>query len=413
MLQFIAVAAGLVLATLAVIAWPMLSARGREASRAARDADVFRDQLAELERDVERGLLAEEEARGTRAEISRRLIAAVQKAERTEALGPAPRSLTVRAASAAAVAVPLFALAVYWVTGAPGRPDMPFAERPAAEQRAALASLPGQARMSQAEAEELVAAQEGGAPAAARPETEEDRMLARLEALLAERTEDVEGRRLLADAYMRRGRFSEAAVVLGEIGRLLGPRAEAGVFAEQAEAMVLAAGGYVSPEAERALSRALALDERHPTARYYAGLSLAQRGRLADAIALWERLRADSPPDAPWIEVVEGTLADARRALDGEGAGLAGPSPADLAAAEAMSPEDRQAMIEGMVAGLEERLTSEGGSPEEWVRLLQARMRLGQVEEARRAFDLSQQALAGSEAGFVREQALTLGVIAE
>jgi cytochrome c-type biogenesis protein CcmH len=410
MIQFLAAAAGLVILTLAAVAWPLLRGRGDEKSRAERDAAVFRDQLAELDRDVARGLISQAEARGTRAEISRRLIAASQKAERAERLGPAPRALTTSAGLGALLGMPLLALAVYALTGEPGRGDLPFAERPPAERRQALANLPGQPRMSQAEAEEIAAA-ERDAPRVPRSGGEEDEMLVRLERVLDDRPDDVEGRRLLADAYMRRGRFSEAAEVFGQIGRIMGPRATAEVFAERAEAMVLAAGGYVSPEAEDAISRALRIDESHPTARYYAGLSLAQRGRLEDAVRLWERLRAESPAGAPWTEVLDATLADARRAM--QGGGGPGPSEADMAAAENMTPEERQAMIEGMVSGLEERLMAEGGSPEEWVRLLRARMQLGQPEAARRAYELSQDALRGSEAGFVREQALRMGVVEE
>jgi cytochrome c-type biogenesis protein CcmH len=77
-----------------------------------------------------------------------------------------------------------------------------------------------------------------------------------------------------------------------------------------------------------------------------------------------------------------------------------------------MSPEERQAMIEGMVARLEDRLTSDGGTPEEWLRLINAYVQLGRRDDATRVARLGIASFGdGSEAGFLREQALLMGVI--
>jgi cytochrome c-type biogenesis protein CcmH len=85
-----------------------------------------------------------------------------------------------------------------------------------------------------------------------------------------------------------------------------------------------------------------------------------------------------------------------------------------MAAAARMSPEERQAMIETMVGRLETRLTTEGGTVEEWVRLINAYVQLDRPEDARRIYGLGLAALGDStEAGFLREQALLLGVPVE
>ena len=59
-----------------------------------------------------------------------------------------------------------------------------------------------------------------------------------------------------------------------------------------------------------------------------------------------------------------------------------GPGMADMAAAQDMSPEDRQAMIGGMVAQLADRLGSQGGPASEWARLITAYGVLGETEKA-------------------------------
>ncbi len=245
-------------------------------------------------------------------------------------------------------------------------------------------------------------------------------LIGRLEKVMQERPGDARGLELLANGYMQLGRHAEAWRAYRELIGALGDGARAGHYAAMAEAMVLAAGGYVSPEAEQALDEALAREPGLPVARYYDALAMAQGGRLEQAIAVWEELKRETPPDAPWLGFLDRTLAEARALRDGGGqvaAGAAGgaagggPSAAEIAAAEAMSPEERQAMIEGMVARLEERLTTEGGEPEEWVRLMRALMQLDRPEEAERVASMGIAAFgSGSEAGFVREQALLMGL---
>ncbi|MEL6774559.1 MAG: hypothetical protein AAFP23_07335, partial [Pseudomonadota bacterium] len=90
-----------------------------------------------------------------------------------------------------------------------------------------------------------------------------------------------------------------------------------------------------------------------------------------------------------------------------------GVDPDAAAAVAAMSPEERMAFMIGRIEALEERLMGEGGGPDEWAQLVRAYDRLGRDDDARRAYRLSQEKLSGSEAGFVREQALVLGVIDE
>ena len=61
---------------------------------------------------------------------------------------------------------------------------------------------------------------------------------------------------------------------------------------------------------------------------------------------------------------------------------LPGPDEADISAAAEMPPAERQQMIESMVAGLENRLTTQGGTAEEWGRLVSSLMVLGDRDKA-------------------------------
>ncbi|MEM1345243.1 MAG: c-type cytochrome biogenesis protein CcmI [Pseudomonadota bacterium] len=419
MTPFVAAAIALALIAMAFAVGPLLFARTPDRGRDVRERAVFRDQLAELDRDLARGTISQAEAQGAKAEIARRLIAADQRASRAETLEAAPRAASGVAAVAALIAVPALAALVYFTTGTPGLPDRPFAERPAAER--AAAQLAAGARLSQDQAEALRSAQiaQSGAAFQSALDTAEMReyaaLIARLEQIVAERPEEIRGRRLLANAYMRLQRFDEARQIYQQLASLLGPRAEATLFAETAEAMVLATGGYVSPEAEQALDRALALDGALPMARYYQGLRLAQSGRPEEALALWAALETEVPEIAqsmPWLADMQDEV---RARLDtprstAPAAPIPDPDAATVAAMADLPPAERQAMIEGMVARLEARLTDTGGTPEEWFRLINAYDVLDQPDNARRIYALSQEALDGSAASFVREQALLIGV---
>jgi cytochrome c-type biogenesis protein CcmH len=206
-------------------------------------------------------------------------------------------------------------------------------------------------------------------------------LIERLRGVLAERPDDVEGRRLLARSLAATGRWPEARAAQAEVVRLLGDAAAAQDHVDLAELGIMAAGGYVSPESEDALVRALELDPRHPVGRYYSGVTLMQNGRPDLAHAVFAALVADGPPDAPWIDPARAGLAEAAAA-----AGLApaapGPDAADLDAAAEMTAEERQAMIEGMVASLGQRLADQGGPPEDWARLIRSLGVLGRRDEA-------------------------------
>jgi cytochrome c-type biogenesis protein CcmH len=73
-------------------------------------------------------------------------------------------------------------------------------------------------------------------------------------------------------------------------------------------ALVLHAGGLITPAAHLAFQRAAELAPGHPAPRFFFGLALAQSGRLDEADRTWRELLASAPPDAPWRREVEEQL---------------------------------------------------------------------------------------------------------
>ncbi len=380
---------GLVLAVLGVLPVVLTLWRGRDGGDAAPDLAIYRDQLREVERDLDRGVLSAEEAERTRTEVARRLLDADRT--RPAPVGEAPRPARIAAAAGVGVGALAAAIGTYAWLGAPGYPDLPIAERLAqAEARRAE-------RPSQAEAEARAEAA-GTLPAPIEPEPEFAELMERLRSAMETRPDDAEGWRLLAQNEARLGNYAAAERAQDRRIALLGEDASAEEQAFLGELRVLAAGGFVTPEAESTFDAALALDRGNGRALYFKGLTLAQTGRPDLTLRIWAPLLEKGPEDAPWIAPIRAQIGQvaARAGIDYAmpPSTAPGPTEGDVAAAAEMTPEARQQMIEGMVARLGERLATEGGPAADWARLISALGVLGQTEKARSIAAEAQQVFA-------------------
>ena len=250
-----------------VALWPLAFRRARP-PEAPSEVGFYQAQLAEIDRDVDRGQLAQSEAAAARAEAARRLIAA----SASEAAGaPGGDDLKRRRVAAVLIliAIPLTALVAYGLLGRPDLPDAPLAERKA----------------DAASPEALEAA------------------IAKIEAHLAATPDDARGWRLLAPVYMRMGRYDDAANAFRQLLRLEGENG--GRRADYGEALVAAAGGVVTSDARAAFDKALAETPGLPKARFYLALAVEQDGDTKKAIEQYQSLLDDSKGDAPWANAVK------------------------------------------------------------------------------------------------------------
>lgn len=388
----------IVVALSAVVAVIFLQAMRRGMPEAAEHPDlkVYRDQLAEVDRDMARGVLSPEEGARLRTEVSRRLIEA-DRALQAATVAPPRGGLWLGGGLALALvaAGPL----VYRELGVPGYPDLPVADR------LAMAEDIYRNRPTQAEA---MAAVPATPPAEVDPEFAA--LMDKLRATVETRPDDPMGLDLLARNEAGLGNFAAAIAAQEKLIAVLGDKAAPGHFTDLARFMVAGAGGIVTPEAEAQLVAALSRDPKDGMARYLSGLMMAQVGRPDRAFDLWQPLLEEGPAGAPWVEAVR---ADIERVAEAAGIRYSlpeasqpgGPSAEDMAAAAGMSEEDRQAMIAGMVDQLETRLKDEGGPVEEWIRLLNALGVLNQPDRARAALVAAETALAGDAAALEQVRA--------
>ncbi len=347
-------AALLTFAACMAIAIPFMRARPAADEPREHDLEVYRDQLAEVDRDAERGLIAPAEAEEARAEIGRRMLRLdATGGQRTSSSGRLGRIV----ATIAILAVPVASWGLYAVLGSPDIPDQPLQER--------LAKNPSDNTI-----EELVA---------------------RAERHLAANPDDGKGWQVLAPIYMRLGRYQEAVDAYRKTIQLLGDDAER--QAALGEAIAAAAGGTITDNAQAAFDAALKLDPNNPRARFYLATGLAQDGRTDEAKKMWQSMMADLPDNSPW----KGAAGEAIASVDGQNA-APGPSSEDMQAAASMSSDDRKAMIETMVSRLDQKLRDNPADPEGWKRLIRSYVVLGEKDKARDALARGVDALTQNKA---------------
>jgi cytochrome c-type biogenesis protein CcmH len=358
---FFFIAAGLTLAVAAALLRPLLRDLAEPTPADRFNAEVYRDQLEELQRDAEREILPEGDIAGARLEIERRLLSAIKAPQAPPGVRRAPTAAAFGLLSLLFVG----AGAIYIALGAPALPDHPFKRDPAAVGDAA-------------------------APGADALHANKDQMVADLETKLAAHPEDADGWGLLARTLMRLDRAAEA-VPAYEHAIAASPAPNAQLDAEYAEARVIAAQGQVDEVALGLFNRLHAADPSNPQARYYIGVAKAQKGDTAGALSDWRALLADSPKDAPWLPTLQQRIAEASGSgpsapvsdQGAEGAApAAGPSAADVAAASSMSEADRQSMVQAMVERLATRLKQTPDDLDGWRRLARAYAVLGQTDKA-------------------------------
>jgi cytochrome c-type biogenesis protein CcmH len=354
----------MVVVAAAALIWPLLRTTDTPADRAAYDLTVFQDQLKDVERDVSRGVLTEDEAGAARLEIQRRILTAGRApAETHSSDSPGRRTVT---AGVLALVVPLLALGIYIDVGAPA--------------------------LTKSESLKTGGTDDGGVD----NEAEITRMVEQLAAKVANNPKDAEAAAFLARTYRQLGRYADAA---GVYRQLLALNPDAETYASYGEVLVAAAQGTVSAEAHNAFMQALKLERGEPRARFYLGFEQAQKGEPKNAIAIWRDLTASSPADAPWLAMVREQMGgvaqqagippmtvDPKHPLDiiqvaaSPAEPVASPQvnartsntlPAtpEVSALQDRMPPDQLKMIEGMVGGLAARLETNPDDYNGWMML--------------------------------------------
>ncbi len=350
------------------------------------DIAIYRAQLDEIDRDLERDVLAPDEADRARTEVARRLLAA-NKAAKPHTDTAAPAHLLI---ATIALAMVLIGFGVYWMLGAPGYGDLPLQARLAASEEM-RANRPSQATL------------EAVAPAPPLVDVPDDYRAAidQLRTIAPTRPDDLEVWTRLAFHEVELRNYAGAADAQTQVIAITGDGVT--VFQRQRllDLKVVAAGGLVSPEAETIIHQIMEQDPDNTAARYYLGALYNQTDRADLALRFWRDIIETGDPNNFHVASARAQISDTafRAGIDYAVPEARGPSFAQMDAASALSAEDQQAMIGGMVSGLASRLASEGGTAQDWARLIRAYGVLGNAEAARTVWTEAQQVFVSSMRG--------------
>lgn len=371
----------------AALALPLLRKQASGAVAAEYDLEVYRDQLAELERDQSRGVITGDEMAAARTEIARRILAADTRMQNQAAREPtAGKTGLPILAGALVVSLSAGAVLLYLQTGAPGTPDMPLAQRT-------------------------------DLPAPGENDQRIENQIAELASVAEANPGDADAWLRLADAYKTVGMYGNAVAAYRKaVG--LGPVA-AEINGDFAETMVMASQGTVTPEARAIFEAVLGTIPGDPRPQFFLALGDYQAGRAREALDRWAALIAASPADAPWLGVVRENLARAAADLGldvaevmpepmpAHGDGAPQLTPEQRAEMEAMTPAERDAVIREMVDRLDAKLREDPMNLEGWERLIRARVVQGERAAAQESLDRALEVFA--QAPFPKKKLVELG----
>jgi cytochrome c-type biogenesis protein CcmH len=269
---FLLIAAAMVAIAVGCVLVPLLARRAQAGPPpAAANLAVLRDQLAELETDVARGVLAQERYEQARSELQRRVL---DEAQADSAQAGTARTAGAWTAAVLAAGIPVGAVVFYLVVGSPS----------------------------------ALLQQRGDGHEMTREKVEQ--MVAQLADRLEKAPDDAEGWRVLGRSYSVMGRYPEAARAYERAAVLI--PADAGLLADYADALAMAQGRSMEGKPLELVNRALKIDPDQWKALALAGTAALERKDYKQAIAYWERLRNVLPPGSGMEQSVEVSIAEAR-----------------------------------------------------------------------------------------------------
>ncbi len=274
MSTFYLAAAALAAVALALLLRPWWQARRTRtsATQLALNTAIYKDQLAELERDRAAGQLAEADYASARDELQRRLLT-------DTAATPAPAGVLREGRATALVlllALPLLGGGLYALIGKPE----------------AVLSPEQQERQAAANMEQMVG-----------------ELSRRLEA----QPDNLDGWNMLARTYVAMGRIDDAVKSMEKIGPQL--EQNASLMASMAELLLQQSKGDFNGRPRELIQKALKLEPENGHALFLAGGDAFQHQQYGIAVKFWERLLKQLEPGSEDAEAISATLEEARARL--------------------------------------------------------------------------------------------------
>jgi cytochrome c-type biogenesis protein CcmH len=314
MIVFVVLAVVLVLAALLFVLWPLLRTPRIAATVQSANLDVYRDQFAELERDLRLGTIDTKQYDVAVAELQRRLLDEAGQGGQVRQPGPRASRFT---AAAIALLVPAMAGLLYWHLGEP---------------------------------QALDPVQHAGPDPSSITQEQFEAMTEQLAARMAANPDDAEGWAMLGRAYKALGRYPDAAQALAEANQRRPGVPE--LLVEYAEALAQV-HGKLAGEPRRLLEQALKIAPNDPKALTLAGGAAFEAGDYRQAIRHWQTVAAGVPAESELGKALATGIERAQAMAGGKPAPAPSEPAAGTAAARVVRGEIR------LAAALKERAAAD------------------------------------------------------
>lgn len=342
--------------------------RARANSSHEYNATIYYDQLNEIKRDLDRGVLSPLDGEALKAEIEKRLETNEKNitAEATNKQKKPSTRIPIVMAILMAGVIPFMSYGLYFYLGSPEKKDLPFAKRkPVSSVDTTNVKM--------------------------------DVLVKKLRKRLDQDPDQLKGWILLGKSLVNLNRFDDASKAFKRALEIAPNRAEIASFA--AETSFMAQGGEFNQEVRYFFKLAQKINPREHKALYYLGLDAFMEKKYSTAIQYWVDLISISPVGAPWLDSVRDRLIVASKAgklkissfasrvksqrlNDNQQSPEPSPTQEDIKNANDMSEKERKIFIRSMVDRLAERLKSEPNDLNGWRRLARAYRVLGEKQNA-------------------------------
>ena len=331
---------------------------------------IYQDQLSEIDRDINRGLLNAEDGENLRTEINKKIEKNIDHtaSQTKNSSKTGIRHAGIRQAIAIVGFMPFASYGLYAYLGSPEASDQPFAnrqlERPAEKVNGEMIKL-----------------------------------VEKLKDRLSQNPNELKGWILLGRSLVSLKRFDEASKAFKKAFRIAPSRSD--IAASAAETKFIAMDGKFNQEIRYFLKTAAKLNPREHKALFYLGLDSFLLKKFSAAIQYWVDLISVSHVGAPWIDKVQERLLEAAEAGNlkitdftprfksiAENSSKSEKTSApkitqeDVKNAGEMSANEREMFIRSMVERLANRLQSEPNDLRGWQRLARAYRVLGETKKA-------------------------------
>jgi cytochrome c-type biogenesis protein CcmH len=344
---------------------------GRASTTAAgyvSEIEAYKLQLAELDREEERGTLSKEEADQTRNEISRRLLKANRQGHGEVLSTGKPAGLSANAVFIAlATLIATGSLGLYMNFGKPGLPDQPL-----------------EARLNAPVEKQTI-----------------DIQIANVERRLRANPKDALGWTVIAPVYFRMGQFEKAADAFRKAMLLKGEDEDK--LLGFVESLIFANNGIIPEPAKRPLTAVLDRNPKSLRGRFWLALLADQDGRKADAEQIYRQMLSENIPET-WRNIAKERIATLTTAPGNDAV-----SSDQQASADAMQGE-QGAMIRGMVERLAERLKENKSDLEGWLKLIRSYAVLKDAGKAQDAAASARQQFASDPRALEQIETLARGL---